>query len=95
MEIRPHSTLESDNYKGIKIKVQSDIIPEAALKTPINVERVIKQISKTNNTPYTFENIKVYLDDGLYLPSISALNELRRTALSKLEESVINKKRKK
>mgnify|MGYP000000506064 FL=1 len=95
MEIRPHSTLESDNYKGIKIKVQSDIIPEAALKTPINVERVIKQISKTNNTPYTFENIKVYLDDGLYLPSISALNELRRTALSKLEESVINKKSKK
>lgn len=92
MEISSHNTSKTSNYNGIKIKVKSEIIPEAALKTPINVERVITQISKTNNTPYAFENITVYLDDGLYLPSISALNELRRNALNKLEETVLNKK---
>lgn len=92
MEVSYHNTSKRSNYNGIKIKVKSEIIPEAALKTPINVERVITQISKTNNTPYAFENITVYLDDGLYLPSISALNELRRNALNKLEETVLNKK---
>ena len=92
MEVSSHNTSKTSNYHGMKIKVKSDIVPVAALKTPINVERVITQISKTNNTPYTFENITVYLDDGLYLPSISALNELRRSALNKLEETVLNKK---
>lgn len=78
-------------YHNIKIKVGSDVIPINALKTPTSVERVIKQISKTNNTPYTFENITVYLDDGLYVPSISSLNELRRNAIEKLEQEIQNR----
>ncbi len=75
-------------YHNIKIEVCSEIIPIDALKTPISVERVIKQISKTNNTPFAFDNVTVYLDDGLYVPSISALNELRRNALQKLEQEI-------
>lgn len=78
-------------YHNIQINVTSDVIPIDALKTPISVERVIKQISKTNNTPYKFENITVYLDDGLYVPSISTLNELRRTAIEKLEQEVMSR----
>lgn len=78
-------------YRHIKIEVVSDTIPIDALKTPISVERVIKQISKTNNTPYFFENVTVFLDDGLYVPSISSLNELRRTALEKLEKEIENR----
>lgn len=81
----------SSIYHNIKIEVVSDVIPIDALKTPTSVERVIKQISKTNNTPYTFENITVYLDDGLYVPSISSLNELRRNAIAKLEEEIKNR----
>ena len=72
-------------YHNIKIETVSDVVPIDALKTPTSVERVIKQISKTNNTPYIFENITVFLDDGLYVPSISSLNELRRNAIKKLE----------
>ena len=82
----------ADNYHNIKVDVNSDITPVEAIKTPISVERVIKQISKTNNTPFEFENITVYLDDGLYVPSISTLNELRRTALEMLEQKVIDNK---
>lgn len=81
----------SSIYHNVKVDVVSDIIPIDALKTPISVERVIKQISKTNNTPYNFENITVYLDDGLYVPSISSLNELRRNAIEKLEEKIYQK----
>jgi len=81
----------SDLYHNIKIKVTSNVVPVDALKTPTSVERVIKQISKTNNTPYTFENVTVYLDDGLYVPSISSLNELRRNAIEKLEQEICEK----
>lgn len=83
-----NETHPSDLYHHIKIKVISDVIPTEALKTPINMERIMKQISKTNNTPYTFENITVYLDDGLYVPSISSLNELRRNAIEALEKEL-------
>lgn len=80
-------------YHDIYLEVSSDTIPVGALKTPISVERVVKQISKTSNTPYYFQNIKVLLDDGLYVPSISALNDLRRKALEKLELEVLQKSR--
>lgn len=80
-----------DLYKKINISVVSDIVPIEALKTPISVERIIQQISKTNNTPYSFEKITVQLDDGLYVPSISTLNELRRKALEKLEYEISQK----
>ena len=86
-----NETHPSGLYHNIKIEIVSDVIPINALKTPTSVERVIKQISKTNNTPYTFENITVYLDDGLYVPSISSLNELRRSAIKKLEEEIQNR----
>lgn len=82
-------------YHNIRIQETSNILPIEALKTPISVERVVKQISKTNNTPYYFENITVFLDDGLYLPSISTLNELRRNVLEKLQEQIIQKGKRK
>lgn len=92
MKIFTNKSHKHDIYSNIEINVVSNITPIEALKTPISVERVIKQISKTNNTPYFFENIKVLLDDGLYVPSVSTLNELRRNALEQLENTIINKK---
>lgn len=83
-----NDTHPSGIYHNIKIETVSNVVPVDALKTPTSVERIIKQISKTNNTPYTFENITVYLDDGLYVPSISSLNELRRNAIEKLEKEI-------
>lgn len=88
MELYTKGEPPSSIYHNIKVEVTSDVIPVDALKTPISVERVIKQISKTNNTPYTFDNITVYLDDGLYVPSISNLNEIRRNAIQKLEQII-------
>ena len=43
---------------------------------------------------FCFENITVLLDDGLYVPSISTLNELRRTALEKVEQEILNRVKK-
>ena len=74
-------------YKGINFTLTSDIIPVPAINSPITSKRLIEQISKTGNTQFEFSNIDVDLDDNLYVPNISSLNELRRTAISKLEET--------
>ncbi len=96
MEIFTSNELCSNTiYHNVRFEICSNIVPIEALKTPISVERVVTQISKTNNTPYVFQNITVLLDDGLYVPSISTLNDLRRKALEKLEEQVMEKTRRK
>ena len=75
-------------YNGISTIVKTDTIPVDALKSPITKERIISQLSKTGNTEFEFKNIDVDLEDNLYIPNISSLNELRRQALSNIENKV-------
>ena len=78
-------------YDNMNIKCEiPDAIPVTANKHPLQAENIIMQITKTTNTPYQFKNIKIDLDDNLFLPKISMLNELRRQALEKVEEFAIN-----
>lgn len=72
-----------------EVKITSDIIPVEAINAPITQERLAAQLSKTNNTPFHFENIEIDLDDGLYIQGISAINELRRHALSQYEALLV------
>ena len=74
---------------GITVKIVSNITPEPALNSPISKDRLIAQITKTNNTPFQFENIEIDLEDGLFIKGISCINELRRNALSQYEEKLI------
>ena len=83
-------SIEISDNNGISINIVSDSYPVDAINSPITKERVIEQISKTNNTPFQFKNIEVDLDNGLYLEKISVLNELRRKVLSQYEERKIN-----
>ena len=72
-----------------EVKITSDIIPVEAINAPITQERLAAQLSKTNNTPFHFENIEIDLDDGLYIQGISAINELRRQALAQYEALLV------
>ena len=72
-------------YKDLDITCTLDYIPEEAKNRPLDKETIIKQITKTSSTPYQFKNIKIDLDDNMFLPKISILNELRRTALENVE----------
>lgn len=81
-------------YNDLDITIISEIVPVDALKSPITPDRIREQLSKTKNTPFEFTNIQIDLDDGLYIPSISALNELRRNALAKLEQTMLEKYKK-
>lgn len=72
-------------YKNIDFTITSDLIPEDSINSPITKERIIEQINKLGGTCFEFENIEVDLDDNLYVPSISKLNQLRRDCITKLE----------
>ena len=78
-------------YKNMHIKcLVDDAIPVEADKHPLQAENVVIQINKTHNSPYEFKNIKINLDNNVFLPKVSMLNELRRTALEKVEEFAYN-----
>ena len=90
MQITPSFQLP-EIYQKMNIKVElPEAIPVEAKNRPLEAENIILQITKTNNTPYQFKNIKVNLDDGLFLPKISMLNELRRIGLQKVEEFALS-----
>ena len=76
-------------YKNVVINVESDMIPEESINSPIGSDRIKTQISKLGNTPFFIEKLHIDLDENLHIPSISGLNNLRRQAISKLEETVI------
>lgn len=82
---------EYENYKDINLDITSDIIPETAINQPLTKEKVIAQFSKTNDTPFEFSKMEVILDDNLYIPKLSRINEFRRNALKKIEQEVIEK----
>lgn len=78
-------------YKDLDLTCTLNCIPEVALNKPLSEESVIKQISKTKSSPFNFKKINVILDDNMFIPKLSILNELRRTALSSIEEYAISK----
>ena len=77
-------------YKDLNLKYTSDVIPITAKNRPIDKDSIISKISKTNTTPYTFQNISIDLDDNLFIPKISSLNDLRRNILSMVEQYISN-----
>lgn len=76
-------------YNGLAFSVTSNILPEQALNKPITKEKILEQLSKTGSTEFEFKNINIILDDGLFIPKISMLNDLRRQTLAGLENLVI------
>lgn len=89
--IRVTSADESKLYKDLDITYYLDVMPVDAQNKPLTEDKVIEQISKTNQTPYEFENIKINLDESTFLPKLSSLNELRRNILEQVEEYALNK----
>lgn len=90
LEINITSANDLDIYKNLNITSTLDVLPVEAKNRPISKDDIIAQINKTNSTPFSFANIKVNLDDNLFLPKVSSLNELRRTALENVENFAIS-----
>lgn len=78
-------------YKDLDITYNLPCIPETAKNKPLNKETIIRQISKTNSTPYEFKIINIDLDENVFIPKISILNELRRLSLKNVETFALSK----
>ena len=86
----PISLRVFDN-NGIEFTISSEEVPEIAINSPISEERIKAQLTKTKDTPFYFKNIKINMDNNLYIPHISAINELRRLAIENYSNIVIEK----
>ena len=67
---------------GHTISVEGPV-PDRALTQPVSEETATRQLTKFGGTPYEAGSVTVDLDPGLIVP-LSALNSLRRDALSRL-----------
>ena len=85
------SSSKLDVYKKLNISCKLDCLPIEAKNKPLDENTIIRQLSKTASTPYEFTKINIDLEENLFLPKLSALNELRRTALQKVEDYAISK----
>ena len=59
---------------------------------PMTAEDFEKQLRKTGNTPFEFEELKILMDGEVFVPN-GAINELRRNGLEALEKAAISKYR--
>lgn len=78
---------EFDNF--LSVEILGDI-PQPAKNKAVSFEDVDKQLKKTGNSRFYFENLSIELDDNLFIP-LKALNEIRREALDKLEEKILTR----
>lgn len=67
---------------------------QEAISHPMDKERIEKQMRKTGNTPFEFEQLEIKLDGNLFLP-MQDLNELRRNGLQVLYREMVSVYRRK
>ena len=79
----------SDGKNNIKRK---GIIIEKAINSPTTKERIILQVSKLGNTPFSINKLTFDIDDGIFVP-IQKINDLRREIIAELTSIRENKKR--
>lgn len=68
-----------------EVRLLSEMAAEPAQNTPLTEEKCRAQLGKTGGTAYYFDNWHIKVADGVSLP-LSALNQLRRSALEQLDK---------
>lgn len=62
---------------------------QTAQNRPLTQEEVRKQISKTGNSFFTFDELYIEMDDTVFMP-VKKINELRREALEELRRAILD-----
>jgi putative protease len=79
------------NASGHEITVTGDLV-QTAQNQPMTEEKVRKQLDKTGNTPFYFENLEIQLNGNVFLP-VQSLNDLRRRGLEEIERAILKEYR--
>lgn len=74
---------------GLCSESSSDTVCEKAVKRPLTEDVVRKQLLKTGGTPFDIKSPEINIDSDISLP-VSALNKLRRDALDKLSQTILD-----
>ena len=74
-------------YKEKQIVVYGEKA-DAALNQPMDSSRIEKQMRKTGNTEFEFDNLDISLHGNIFVP-MQNLNELRRNGLEKLQQEIL------
>lgn len=75
------------SIKDIAISCEGEILQKAD-KSPVSSEKLIENLSKTGGSPFYFIFEEIDIDENIYI-AISAINNLRRAAIEKLENAII------
>lgn len=78
-------------YNGIKSYAKSKILVTSAISSPTSKTNIINQLNKLNDTPYEITDIKINIDENIFIP-LKEINELRRKAIESLNEIRLNHK---
>lgn len=81
-------TVNSLNF-NLDVNFEYDYITDVAKNSPITQDKIINQFNKTLNTCFEFSEINIDLDDNVFIPT-SIINDIRRTAISLIEEKIIS-----
>ncbi len=81
-EGKPIQLMLWDNENNT-VFVESEHLVERAIKLSLTREKLMENLNKLGNTPYTFDEVRVALEDGIAVP-LSIINGLRRDAIEKL-----------
>jgi len=83
---QPASLTVSDGVRFASAK--GEIVTEAK-KHALDEDQISARLRKTGNTPFIFDTLEIPVDPGIYC-SVKGLNELRRQALDKLSEQILD-----
>lgn len=80
-------TLYADTAgKKAQVTVSGDTVQEAQSR-PLAREQLLKQMKKTGNTEFAFQDLEIHTEGEIFLP-LQSLNALRRAGLEKLEDAI-------
>lgn len=70
----------------ISVTVYGDGVQEAK-NQPMDAERISRQLKKTGNTEFEFDQLDIEINGNVFLP-MQSLNEIRREALEQIEQKI-------
>ena len=78
-------------YKKKRIEVYGETVAEA-LNQPMDALRIEKQMRKTGNTEFEFDDLHIEIHGNIFIP-MQQLNELRRSGLEALQNQILRNTR--
>ena len=87
-EIRQPLKIELWDQDGYFVTKELDFTVEAAKNQPVTRKDIAEQLRRLGDTPYSLKQLNFAIDDQIFIP-ISKLNQLRREAVEKLNQTRI------